>query len=53
MAEFGDAEVKDALERFREARASMRENLEQARGWELRVIAERPAVLDRVLAVGR
>jgi hypothetical protein len=44
-------DVHEALDRVERERESMRSALAAAREWEVQVMAERPAVLDRILAL--
>jgi UDP:flavonoid glycosyltransferase YjiC (YdhE family) len=42
-----------ALARLADERAAFAARLETARGWELRTIAQRPQVLDRILRLAK
>jgi MGT family glycosyltransferase len=44
--------VRDVLARLRDERTAMKSRLDTARGWEERVIAERGAVVQRILDLG-
>ena len=52
-AELAPARVQRAIDTVLDQREAFAARLEQARGWELEVIARREQVLDRVLALAR